>query len=886
MLDEKEVNIDSLRENVRSYQELEKTLNGVRSRIAQLAVIEEQYKAVCDCFNADAMYDYFLAQSDVDMNLEKIKKLEQEIVKAQFALEELNKDRSDLQAQRQSKNEIYTTLLIELKQNKEYQALEMEIKHLDELKAREEEQFAETKQVLALGSEALPSIHKLGQLPNAAECFAAYEKVLRNLQGLEAIGDTQALMQKIITDKKSLALKMQQEKLETQRTSNELKTELMALDDKIQKLERRSFSYPTEVEFLKEKIVQKFLEIGRNPEIHVLCELLDLKDEKWRKAVEGYLNTQRFYLLVEPEYFDVALSVYDALRREKKVAGVGLINTGKLEAFSIAPQGTLATMVTSGNVYAQRYINMILGKVQMCYRSEELKQYVVAITPDGMRYQNHVASLLRAKTYDPPYIGSNALKIQLTQYRQQRNKILDDKNTQDKKGKQASELLQYMDFEKDISLSNKLPVLRQLRQTKLAIAQCVETIDYLRKMTDDIEKQFQIEELKNELEALNRKISQKDKEDGALQTRKLVAETDLIDAKRTDEKLSAAIVEIIAKADKDIERWQLAYQKQTLNRSYENFRSAFDRRKKANLTVMETARDKMTAAMVAYKTAFDFGAPATFDAYQEYSMVYDRLVHSELLTYEDKVTKARISAEEEFREQFLSKLQENMKQAQSEFKELNKALKGIVFSNERYEFVYLVSKKYSKYYEMIMDDFNVAQGESIFVGTFHENHKEVIDELFSRLAFDQDNAVKTLEEYTDYRTYMDYDIRIIHEDGNYSMYSKVCEEKSGGETQTPFYVTVAASFVQLYSNNIGGEALGLVMFDEAFNNMDDERIGGVLEFLNRLPLQLIIAAPPDKVQYIGPKMVTTLLVLTDHKQSYVEEFRDVALRKENFKQSS
>ena len=25
------------------------------------------------------------------------------------------------------------------------------------------------------------------------------------------------------------------------------------------------------------------------------------------------------------------------------------------------------------------------------------------------------------------------------------------------------------------------------------------------------------------------------------------------------------------------------------------------------------------------------------------------------------------------------------------------------------------------------------------------------------------------------------------------------------------------------------------MFDEAFNNMDDERIGAVLEFMNRLP---------------------------------------------------
>ena len=84
-----------------------------------------------------------------------------------------------------------------------------------------------------------------------------------------------------------------------------------------------------------------------------------------------------------------------------------------------------------------------------------------------------------------------------------------------------------------------------------------------------------------------------------------------------------------------------------------------------------------------------------------------------------------------------------------------------------------------------------------------------------------ESSTKTLDEFTDYRTYMDYDIKIIHTDGTFSYYSKVCEEKSGGETQTPFYVTVAASFVQLYTNNIGGEAAGLVMFDEAFNNMDE-----------------------------------------------------------------
>jgi uncharacterized protein YPO0396 len=286
----------------------------------------------------------------------------------------------------------------------------------------------------------------------------------------------------------------------------------------------------------------------------------------------------------------------------------------------------------------------------------------------------------------------------------------------------------------------------------------------------------------------------------------------------------------------------------------------------------------MQSKMVDYKTAHDFGAAATMDGYADFEAEYIKLKNSELLQYEEKVENARQAAEEEFREQFLAKLQENMKTAQAEFKELNKALKGIPFGSEYYEFLFMPSKNYRHYYDMIMDDFNAMQGESIFAGLFHENHKEVIEELFDRLALDKDNSGKALDEFTDYRTYMDYDIKILHSDGNYSLYSKVCEEKSGGETQTPFYVTIAASFVQLYKNNIGGEAVGLVMFDEAFNNMDDERIGGVLEFLKLMPLQIIIAAPPDKIQYISPYAEETLLVMTDEKVSYVERYVNGAVR--------
>ena len=39
-----------------------------------------------------------------------------------------------------------------------------------------------------------------------------------------------------------------------------------------------------------------------------------------------------------------------------------------------------------------------------------------------------------------------------------------------------------------------------------------------------------------------------------------------------------------------------------------------------------------------------------------------------------------------------------------------------------------------------------------------------------------------------------------------------------------------------------------------------------------LPLQILIASPPDKIQYISPYIEETLLVMTDEKTSFVERY--------------
>lgn len=877
VLDEKEVNIDVLRENVRTYQELEKTLESVKKRISKLDNIEKHYNDVIDGLNRDKMYEFFLERAELDIIKERIQELQKLIREENYWIEQRSKEIMNLTKERTEKQEIETALRVELKQDKDFLALEEQKKAHKHLTDEKKEKEKEMLELLNIAKKGTDQCYKLLEVKDIDSCVKEYQNNLMKMKEIRDVPALKQLIQEVISYKNRMHEKIQRKLLEVQIERERYANERLELDKKIERLDKKKLSYSEEVNRVLEAIVEEFTRIGRSPEPRVLCELLEIREESWRNAVEGYLNTQRFYILVEPGNFDIALGIYDRLRKEKRAYGVGLINTRKLEQYDVFPEGTLAAQVSSKNLHARRYANMILGKVQMCERYDELKEYPISITKECMRYQNHVASAIKPSVFEVPFIGRNAVKVQLEQARKQRDRLTESLKDCDDKFQNLEYVLEPLSTEVDLDIKYRVDVLSDLRALENAIAKCESNIATLEKNATMIQKQIQLTALEGLVEELNQRISDKNKEIGKLEE-KISNRTSEQEYFRMQQLERQALVARLADESGDaLIGWNHEYERQTAQKTYVQFRDNFARRRKANETTTGAAKDQMIEVMIQYKTEHDFGAAPSMEGYVDYANVYERLKNSELLDYEEKVLLARQAAEEEFREQFLAKLQENMKQAQSEFKELNKALRDIIFSNEKYEFLYLPGKKYRQYYEMIMDDFNVVQGESIFSGIFHENHKEVIDELFEKLALDNDNNAKVLEEFTDYRTYMDYDIRIVHNDNSYSFYSKVCEEKSGGETQTPFYVTVAASFVQLYSNNIGGEAIGLVMFDEAFNNMDDERIGGVLEFLRRLPLQIIIAAPPDKIQYISPSVEETLLVMTDEKVSFIERYYNGAL---------
>ena len=174
---------------------------------------------------------------------------------------------------------------------------------------------------------------------------------------------------------------------------------------------------------------------------------------------------------------------------------------------------------------------------------------------------------------------------------------------------------------------------------------------------------------------------------------------------------------------------------------------------------------------------------------------------------------------------------------------------------------------------------DICKSANINRGSFYTHYKDAYDllqsmedELFNQIALlgENESGEKLLQKYTDYREYLDYDIKISHENGDFTKFSKVNREKSGGETQTPFYVVIASSFEQLIKNRSNEDSGCVVLFDEAFNNMDETRIQAMMRFYNELNVQIILAAPPDRASTIMPYVDTTLAIIKSGDNSFVE----------------
>lgn len=657
----------------------------------------------------------------------------------------------------------------------------------------------------------------------------------------------------------------------------ELRTQKDQKSSALANLRKNIKDYPRGLLQFKERLANELeKQAGCAVRIDILADVLELADERWRGAVEGYLNAQKFYLLVDPAYYQDALSIFDRIKNEFG-SSFGLVDIGKLrEREKMSPwDDSLAKKVETENMLARSYIDYLLGRVVCCNTAAQLRKHRTAITADGMLYQGYVARVIRRELMDDAFIGRRAVSLRISRLQEELAQI-------EAELRHWAPILQLLSKQKE-PLFTQYFVQNIVVEKQHAYLRGIEINGEITSIDEQLSKLdlLWLDEQRKTIALLGDEIVvlNKDKETKVLQIGQYKERIRQLDF----EVLPDHYQQLTGIEDRLQDEFPVAYQQNTGIPRYQQELSRlkradvvhknFSNRLEQSVNERETTRRKLFTARKEYTDRFK---PCSFRVESmdndEYEAEQRLLEESELPKYREKIRAARESAMEQFQNDFLAKLKSSIDQVQDQVRSLNRALRQAQFGTDSYQFRVERNPDYAEYYDMIMAPELMEGDMGLFALPFQDKYGHLIEKLFSQITMADDtqlNARKqselqeNIQRYTDFRTYLKFDLETTDQNGSKQLLSQTLNTKSGGETQTPFYIAVLASFAQLYRVNDTssfGNTVRLAVFDEAFNKMDSDRIIESVRLLRKMGLQAIICTPPDKVSDIMPIADRTLLV--------------------------
>lgn len=649
------------------------------------------------------------------------------------------------------------------------------------------------------------------------------------------------------------------------RQRKDIDDDLVRLSQRKKSLEERKHTYPTKSAQFKALVEAELSKIGIDDSTCYLCELLEIKDDSWRNAIEGILGDYRFALVVDSKDFSVA---YEILQKNHLESSM-LINTEEVLNFDVNTEsGSLAQQIECKNELSSKYIASILGNIICCSSHNDVLKFKKSITQDCMLYLDGTIYSLPEDRYRTPFVGMKAYELQLERV----NSEIDEKK------KMLNEIKPKLSFAKNLKDAReyvKYDAIRDLMDSPFQLRTMQEQIADLRNQKREAENNPDFIQLGEQKRQLDEKIKSLNTEI-----------RDLIDtlihlnatAQSSSEELKKRIEafennrnicecreqdEPVAYADA-VQK----YNQHRKTKTPETVADNFSRRLVALNTDADKILDDLKKMQSRYNVQFTSDIPDGMVAINQYIEVQTRLRNIVIKDRQQNLESARKQSEDIFKSDFLLKMQDMIRKAKQQFKELNDCLGKLAYGGDTYRFTITSNREKESMYKMIMDENNMGT-ESLWTSTFEQNYKQELDDLYGKLLSDKDSDNKLVQEYSDYRNYLDFDIKIRKPNGGEITYSKVVGEKSGAETQIPFYVAIAASFYILYQRE---GSIRLILFDEAFEKMDESRIGTMMQFFKSLNLQTVLVTPPEKIESIGNFVDSVLAVCREGECSYVMDY--------------
>ena len=602
---------------------------------------------------------------------------------------------------------------------------------------------------------------------------------------------------------------------------------------------------------------------GQTVKVQIFADLFDVQEEEWKNAIEGRMGRLKHSLITEPQYAHEAAVLF---RNMKQYENVDLINSKAIaDSKPDCMEGSLYEAVKTQEAYVDVCLRRYLGHIIKCRSVEELEQVRDGVTPDCYSYSNFIFRHLKKKDYTTrACIGRRVSKARLAEY----EKDVEELSRQEM---QLDDLLRRLkearDFEclKDepshyVKLSRAGEELARVNKKKMELEETIRSLregayKELEEKEQSLQKQVkmvqeELDQTQGELARLGSRIGELS---GENESRR----------QQLEEKLQG----YVPNEALEQEVWELLKKQSG---------QAVINREKRQVADLEEKEQAQAETLRAARNRYIFAYPAgPFNGAETSNEAYEKLLEKYLTdfepAYEEEFKKKCASIYKSLRENVIATIHGDIKAAKRHAYEINRLLRETNFSDSTYQIKIEPAKNENgQFFDMLMAeeldsknldnagiDGQISFGEDAFYQKYEQKIKLLTDKFMPPKDEDEHLRAqkrKEMEQYADYRNYLSFSMfeQVTDENGTVireNFVDDMAGRDSGGEGQNPKYVALLAGFAMLYMQQSKRDSkIKLVLLDEAFSKMDQERSAVCLKYARKMDLQLIVCVPDERLQ--------------------------------------
>ena len=846
--------IETISEQLDAYRQIREKIEDMRNRIELLTEVKEAGQELAevqtDIVRAEAMIrciDIEDMRAKIQAAEDDMQRISEEQLVLQKKAEELAKEREEAEQE-----------LIRVSADLKASDLGSRQQQLEELNKRSEMLAKDSRQWRKV-------LHGL-QSWEEDEIVTDYvsNPVLHLIEALQngkvTEENCQELHLKIESIKQNVESELEDYNEQKKEIGKELKEKQKLIDD--MKNNRKSYSehLRSARSTLERKLSDRY---GHTVHVQIFADLFEVVEEEWKNAIEGRMGRLKFSLITEPQYAHDAAKIFRELRQFEEV---DLINTKAIaDTKPQAAEHSLYDAVSTKESYVDVCLKRYLGHIMKCHSVDELEQVKDGVTPDCYSYSNFIFRHLKKRDYTTnACIGEKVSKARLTEYEaevERLSKEYAELTTLTGRLKQARDFeslkgepdyfVTLAKSEKELSKVNKKKLeleetIRTLREgTYRVLEEQEKTLSEKRKKIDQAIRENQIR--------LNEQIRHFENLSGTNQQRK----------EQLDEMLQGYI------ANGEIEQEVAELLKKRSGQSVKNA-------KNTELEALAQKEQQMEETLYASRKRYILSYPSNqFHGNEKSNEAYEKLLEEYQTDYEPAY-EAEFEKQCEFiykslRENVIGVIHGDIKAAKRHAYEINRLLRETNFSDSTYQIKIEPAKNENgQFFDMLMAeeldsknfdnggfDGQISFGEDSFYQKYEQKIKLLTDKFMPPKEDDEQIRAQKrqeMEQYADYRNYLSFSMfeQVTDEAGNVireNFVDDMAGRDSGGEGQNPKYVALLAGFAMLYMQQSKRDSkIKLVLLDEAFSKMDQERSAVCLKYARKMDLQLIVCVPDERLQ--------------------------------------